>query len=149
ATTRAVVVLALALAPHTGSAQTKRAPSREAPREPAPEVRRLTITGANHIDVMDLEQNIATQATTCASILLVPICAFSHSPTVQNRSYLDETEFQRDVLRIRLYLWLRGFRDATVDTSVVTTGTRQVHVTFAIHENEPTIIRTLSITADS
>ena len=98
---------------------------------------------------MDLEQYIATQATTCASVLLVPFCALSHSPTIQYRYYLDETEFQRDVLRIRLYYWLRGYRDATVDTSVVKTGPRTVNVTFTIHENEPTVIRSLAITADS
>ncbi len=141
------MVLALALAPHAGNAQAKRAPTPS--REPPPEIRRLTITGVTHVDVADLEQSIATQPTSCISILLAPICAFSHSPTVQNRSYLDETEFQRDVLRIRLYLWLRGFREATVDTSVVKTGPRQAHVTFAVHENAPTIIHSLSITADS
>jgi outer membrane protein insertion porin family len=146
---RAALALALALAPHAGRAQAKRPPTREPAREPAPEVRKLTIVGAERVDVADLEQNIATQATACASVLLVPFCAFSHSPVLQNRSYLDETEFQRDVLRIRLYLWMRGFRDATVDTSVVKTGPRQVHVTFTVHENAPTIIRSLSITADS
>jgi outer membrane protein assembly factor BamA len=62
---------------------------------------------------------------------------------------LDETEFQRDVLRIRLYYWLRGFRDAAVDTTVVKTGPRQVHVTFTVHEGPPTVIQTLSVTADS
>jgi outer membrane protein assembly factor BamA len=153
---RTAVVMALALDPRTVRAQARPVPQVPAPptrrvltREAPPEVRRLTIEGATHVDVQDLELNIATQATTCASILLVPFCAFSHSPTVQNRSYLDETEFQRDVLRIRLYYWLRGFRDAQVDTSVVKTGPRQVNVTFTIHEGEPTIIRTLSVTADS
>jgi outer membrane protein assembly factor BamA len=145
---RTAVAMALALEPHTVRAQTT-PNKRTAPHEPPPEVRRLTIAGATHADVVDLEQNIATQATTCASVLLVPFCAFSHSPTIQYRYYLDETEFQRDVLRIRLYYWLRGFRDATVDTSVVKTGPRQVSVTFTIHENEPTVIRSLAITADS
>jgi outer membrane protein assembly factor BamA len=145
---RTAVAMALALEPLTVRAQTT-PNKRTAPHEPPPEVRRLTIAGASHADVVDLEQNIATQATTCSSILLVPICAFSHSPTIQYRYYLNETEFQRDVLRIRLYYWLRGYRDATVDTSVVKTGPRQVNVTFTIHENEPTVIRSLAITADS
>jgi len=146
---RTAVAMALALAPHSVRAQNSPPPKRTAPREPPSEVRRLTIAGASHVDVAELEQSIATQATTCASILLVPFCAFSHSPTIQNRSYLDQTEFQRDVLRIRLFYWLRGYRDATVDTSVVKTGPRQVNVTFTIHENAPTIIRSLAITADS
>ncbi|HEY2164130.1 MAG TPA: POTRA domain-containing protein, partial [Gemmatimonadaceae bacterium] len=158
---RTAVAMALALDPRTVRAQSpptrvlpvpaaprpRRLPAR--PPEPPPEVRRLTIEGATHVDVQDLEQSIATRATVCASLLLVPFCAFSHSPTVQNRFYLDETEFQRDVLRIRLYYWLRGFRDAAVDTSVVKTGPRQVNVTFTVHEGPPTVIQTLSVTADS
>ena len=75
---RTAMVLALALAPHAGNAQAKRAPTPS--REPAPEVRRLTITGVTRVDVADLEQSIATQPTSCISILLAPICAFSHSP---------------------------------------------------------------------
>jgi outer membrane protein insertion porin family/translocation and assembly module TamA len=147
------VATALALSPHTVRAQA--APTvpppakRTAPREPPPEVRRLTFTGVEHVDLADLQLSIATQATSCASVLLAPFCLISHSPTIQNRFYLDETEFQRDVLRIRLYYWLRGYRDAMVDTSVVKIGPRQVHVTFAVHENAPTLIRSLSITADS
>ena len=145
---RTAVAMALALEPLTVRAQTS-PNKRTAPHEPPPEVRRLTFAGATRADVADLEQYIATQATTCASVLLVPFCALSHSPTIQYRHYLDETEFQRDVLRIRLYYWLRGYRDATVDTSVVKTGPRTVNVTFTIHENEPTVIRSLAITADS
>ena len=156
---RTAVAMALALDPRTVRAQNPPKqvlqvpapprPRRVLPPPPPPEVRRLTIVGADHVDVTDLELSIATEATTCASVLLAPFCAISHSPTVQNRYYLDETEFQRDVLRIRLFYWLRGYRDATVDTSVVKTGPRQVSVTFTIHENAPTIIRSLAITADS
>ena len=153
------VAMALALDPRTVRAQTPPKqvlpvpvpprPRRVLTPPPPPEVRRLTFEGVEHVDLAELEQSIATQATTCASVLLAPFCAISHSSTVQNRFYLDEIEFQRDVLRIRLFYWLRGYRDATVDTSVVKTGPRQVSVTFTIHENAPTVIRTLAITADS
>ena len=40
-------------------------------------------------------------------------------------------ELQRDVYRIRIYYWKRGFREATVDTTVVKTGDRTVEVTFS------------------
>ncbi len=150
------LVTALALLPHTVRAQAtppqptpRRASRAPAAEELPPEVRRLTFTGVQHVDLEDLQQNIATQATSCASFLLAPFCAISHSPVVQNRQYLDETEFQRDVTRIRLYYWLHGYRDATVDTTVVHTGPRQVHITFAIHEGAPTIIHRLDIVADS
>lgn len=141
---RTAVAMALALGPRPVRAQITRVQTRE-----RPEVRRLTVTGASHADARDIERNIATQATACASFLFKPFCLLSHSPTFQNRFYLEETEFKRDVLRIRLFYWLRGYREATVDTTVDKIGPRQVHVTFAVHEGPPTIIRTLTIEADS
>lgn len=140
----AAVAMAFALGPHSVRAQITRVQTRE-----RPEVRALTITGVSHEDARDLTNYISTQATQCASFLLEPFCLLSHSPTFQNRYYLDETEFKRDVVRIRLYYWLRGYREATVDTTVDKIGPRQVHVTFAVHENAPTIIRSLTIAADS
>ena len=138
------VAMALALGPRQVRGQITRVQTRE-----RPEVRRLTITGASHADARDIAHNISTQATSCASFLFEPFCLLSHSPTFQNRFFLDETEFKRDVLRIRLFYWLRGYRETTVDTTVDKIGARQVHVTFAIHEGAPTIIRTLTIEADS
>jgi len=115
----------------------------------APEVRRLDINGVKNVDLHDLSISISTQASKCRSLLLEPFCLISHSPTFIDRHYLNEAEFQRDVLRIRLYYWKRGYRDATVDTSVVRTGHRQVHVTFNVHENEPTRVRKIAIVYDS
>ena len=45
-------------------------------------------------------------------------CLISHSPTFEFKHYLDEAELQRDVLRIRLYYWKRGYRETEVDTAV-------------------------------
>jgi outer membrane protein assembly factor BamA len=115
----------------------------------APEVRKLDITGVKHIDQRDLERSISTQGTKCRSLVLEPFCALSHSGTFQDRHYFDENEFRRDVLRIRLYYWKRGYRDADVDTSVAMIGPRQVRVTFNVHENRPTLIRKLTISYDS
>jgi len=115
----------------------------------APEVRALDINGVAHVDVRDLERSISTQATKCRSLLLEPFCLLSHSSTFQERHYFDEAEFRRDVLRIRLHYWKRGYRDATVDTSVVTTGPRQAHVTFTVHEGRPTLIRKIAVIYDS
>jgi outer membrane protein assembly factor BamA len=115
----------------------------------APEVRKLDITGVKHIDQRDLERSISTQVTKCRSLVLEPFCVFTHSGTFQDRHYFDENEFRRDVLRIRLYYWKRGYRDAQVDTSVKLIGPRQAQVTFDVHENRPTLIRKLAISYDS
>lgn len=122
--------------------------SRDQQRE-APEVRSLAITGVKSVDWHDLSRSISTRASSCRSLLLYPFCLFSHSPTVVDRYYLDETELRRDVLRIRLYYWKQGFRETEVDTAVTSTGPRQVKVEFKVTEGEPTLVRKLTIAYDS
>lgn len=136
--------LGLLITPSFARAQNTHDQQRE-----APEVRRLDITGVKHVDLHDLSKSISTQASTCRSLLLEVFCLASHSPTFWDKYYLNESELQRDVLRIRLYYWKRGYRDAEVDTTVAKSGAGQVHVTFAIHENEPTRVRKIAITYDS
>ncbi len=130
--------------PLTMAAQNTRDQQRE-----APEVRSLRIIGVKSVDWHDLSKSIATHATACRNLLLTPFCWFSRSPTLQDRYYLDQTEFRRDVLRIRLYYFLRGFRDAQVDTAVTSIGKHEVRVEFKVTENRPTRVRTLSVIADS
>jgi outer membrane protein insertion porin family len=122
--------------------------TRDQQRE-APEIRKMTISGVKHVDLNDLEKSISTQPTKCRSMLLMPFCWISHSPTIEDKHYLDQVEFERDVLRIRLYLWKHGFRDAAVDTTVARSGAHQVHITFAVHENQPTVVRKIAIKYDS
>src|SRR5262245_13754147 len=125
-------------------------PLRAQKNEPeTPEVRRLKLQGVEHVDVQDLEKSIATRATRCRSIVLQPICAFSNSPTFEDKYYLDYDEFRRDVLRIRLYYWKRGYRETTVDTLVQRINARQVAVTFKVNEGRPTLISHLTIASDS
>jgi len=115
----------------------------------APEVRKLTFKGVAHVDQHDLAKSISTQASKCRSLILLPFCLFSHSPTFEEKHYFNEDEFRRDVLRIRLYYWKRGWRDTQVDTAVTDAGRNKVAVTFTVHENEPTTIRRIAITYDS
>ncbi|HEX8941906.1 MAG TPA: BamA/TamA family outer membrane protein [Gemmatimonadaceae bacterium] len=138
------VGVTIAVSPQRMTAQNTHDMQRE-----APEVRKLDVTGVKHIDVRDLERSISTQVTKCRSMVLEPFCLLSHSGTFQDRHYFDENEFRRDVLRIRLYYWKRGYRDAQVDTSVTLIGPRQARVTFDVHENRPTLIRKMAITYDS
>jgi outer membrane protein insertion porin family len=139
-----LIVGAALVGPHAIHAQNTRDQQRE-----APEIRRLRFNGVKSVDQNELQKSIATQATKCRSMLLLPFCWLSNSGTVKDRHYLDQTEFERDVLRIRLYYWKHGFRDATVDTTVARSGARQVHVTFDIHENQPTVVRKIAIKYDS
>lgn len=122
--------------------------ARDQERE-SPEVRKLDLKGVEHADLNDLQKSIATRPSKCRNLILILFCSTTHSPTFEDKHYLDEDELRRDVLRIRLYYWKRGFREAEVDTAVVHTGKRQVRVTFTVHENRPTLIRKIAISYDS
>ena len=137
-----VVMLCLAMNAHPLRAQTP--PTKQS----SPEVLKLRVLGVKHVDQHDLEKSIATQASRCNSPLLLPFCFFSKSPIFVEKHYLDRQQFQLDVLRIRVYYWRSGYREATVDSSVTPNG-KGVTVTFQIHEGEPTIVTALHIDYDT
>ncbi|HEY2376545.1 MAG TPA: BamA/TamA family outer membrane protein [Gemmatimonadaceae bacterium] len=114
----------------------------------SPEVLKLSVTGVKHVDPHYLLKSISTQASRCNSPLLLPFCLVSKSPIFVEKHYLDRQEFERDVLRIRVYYWRAGYRETTVDTSVTPHG-KGVYVTFRVHEGEPTIVSALRIDYDT
>ncbi|HJR66951.1 MAG TPA: BamA/TamA family outer membrane protein [Gemmatimonadaceae bacterium] len=58
---------------------------------------------------------------------------------------LDRVEFERDVLRLRLFYRQRGFYKATVDTVVTTEDPGRVDIDFNIAEGPPVLIDTLRV----
>ena len=110
-----------------------------------PEVRSLTLSGVRSVDRDELLQSIATSSSRCKSLLLQVFCPLTHSAKVWEKRYLDRTELRRDVLRVRVFYWMRGYRQATVDTSVVEHGRDEVAVTFRIAEGPPTLVRAVNI----
>ncbi len=113
-----------------------------------PEIRQLVFKGVDHVDLNELARAISTRPSKCRGLIIKPFCWVSHSPTFEDKHYLDRSELRRDMLRIRLFLWKHGFREAEVDTAVVRTGAKQVAVTFTVREGRPTLIRTLDIDRD-
>lgn len=120
-----------------------RAQASEDERE-SPEVEALSLTGVHHVDKSELRKSIATQANECKSILLAPFCWFSDSKLFVAKHYLDRTELKRDVLRIKVFYWKRGFRNAAVDTAVGRKGDG-VRVRFAITEGAPTLVSSVTV----
>ena len=115
----------------------------------APEVRKLVLRGVSRVDALDLERSISTQASACRSLAVQIFCLFSRSSNFVQREHLDRDEVARDIIRIRVYYWRRGFRSAEVDTIITKTGDKQVTVTFAVVEHEPTLVRKVQIDYDS
>ncbi|HEX6535472.1 MAG TPA: BamA/TamA family outer membrane protein [Gemmatimonadaceae bacterium] len=110
----------------------------------SPEVEALSLTGVHHVDASELRHSIATQANACKSILLAPFCWFSDSKLFVAKHYLDRTELKRDVLRIKVFYWRRGYRDTAVDTAVTRKGDG-VRVRFAITEGAPTLVSSVTV----
>src|SRR5882724_10387273 len=105
-----------------------------------PEVVNLTLKGVKNVRQSDLLQNIYTTASYCNSFILKPFCWISKSKYFYTRKYLDHKELERDVLRMRIFYWKRGYRETEVDTAVVKRGSNQVGVTFLIKEGPPTVV---------
>ncbi len=93
----------------------------------------------------DLLQSVYTTASHCNSFLVKPFCWISKAKYFYTKKYLDHKELERDVLRVRVFYWKRGYREAEVDTVVVPRGHNQVGVTFLIKEGPPTIVSSVII----
>ncbi len=93
----------------------------------------------------ELKSSLATQASSCRSLLLRPFCLLSKSRYVFERRYLDREEFERDVLRTLVFYFKRGYRDAEVDTSITAVGDNAVRVAFTVREGPPTLLTASAI----
>jgi outer membrane protein insertion porin family/translocation and assembly module TamA len=105
-----------------------------------PEVVNLTLNGVKAMKKPDLLQSIYTTASYCNSFILKPFCWISKSRYFYTKKYLDHKELERDVLRIRIFYWKRGYRETEVDTAVVPRGSNKVGVTFLIKEGPPILV---------
>lgn len=110
-----------------------------------PEITELKITGVHHVEIDELQQSIATQTSRCRSLALKPLCWVSHAPVFYERHYLSHQELARDAFRMRVFYFLHGYRETTVDTTVTPSGRGQVHVRFAVHEGPATMVDTMTV----
>ena len=111
----------------------------EIARGPKARHRRGRSTSTSH----DLEQkHLDAGVTTCGSLILEPFCLLSHSPTFEDRHYLDENEFRRDVAAHPAVLLEARLSRRPRSTRVVThRADDRCNVTFNVHEGPPTLVR--------
>jgi len=105
----------------------------------------LTLKGVNVVKESELRQSIHTTASHCNSFILKPFCWISKAKYFYTKKYLDREELKRDPLRIQVFYWKRGYREATVDTAVVDRGRNKVGVTFTINEGPPTVVSSVVV----
>lgn len=131
------VLLLTGVAPLT-HAQGQRQPDEEARDETrAPQVDELRFQGVKALDEDELEEAIATRASGCRSLVYQIFCPYWKSPYFYERRYLDRTELARDILRLRVLYYKRGWRQAQVDTVVSQKEPGRAVVTFRVTEGEP------------
>ncbi len=118
-------------------------------RRARPEVLGVVIEGAHAISSNQVARSIVTSASHCRGIVLWPFCAVSKAPYFYQRLYLDRDELKRDVIRIRVLYWLRGYRLASVDTTITPPRGRTAKVTFTIHEGPATRVSSVTVTPDT
>jgi outer membrane protein insertion porin family len=109
------------------------------------EVKYLGVTKA--IDIGDMEGGQATKASGCRSLLLKPFCLLTQSHLVYETRTLDHLELARDVVRIKVYYYKRGYRETDVDTVITRARahTNRVRVTFKITEGLPVMVDSLVV----
>jgi outer membrane protein assembly complex protein YaeT len=136
-----IIAAALLLAPIQSRAQNK--------QPDKPEIVKLTLKGVHVLKKDELMQSISTSQSSCNSVILKPICWVSKSKFVYSKQYLDHDELKRDVLRIQVFYWKRGYRDTQVDTTVIPRGAHKVAVTLNVHEGEPTMVTSVVVNQDT
>ncbi len=110
-----------------------------------PYVVKVEWQGVESLDASDIEEVLATEATRCRSILYAPICWVTSSHLFEAKHRLDREELQRDELRIRVFYFRRGWRDAQVRSEVTPDGDG-VRVAFIVDEGAPTLLTNASVT---
>jgi hypothetical protein len=137
--------LALALAPTLAAAQGGGPTQKDREQMERPKVSDVRLEGVRSVDRGDLADALATKESGCASFVVRPICLFTKSSLVYEHRYLDRPELARDVVRIMVYYYRRGWRDVAVDTTVARDGANQVKVTFTVREGLPTRVATMTV----
>jgi outer membrane protein assembly complex protein YaeT len=144
----ALVAMALLLVAAPRARAQDRAPGREDDTQP-PEhferqdgrvIRQLKFEGNKAIDAATLAASIATtNSSFFATSFLFRWLGLGE------KRYLNETELQRDVERLRVLYKRSGYPDIAVDTLIRRTET-DAFITFRLHEGEPVRITRLDFT---
>ena len=117
---------------------------------PVREVRQVNWNGVSKwVDRVELQASIYTEPSRCRSVILNLICRFTRFRPFEERHYFNQQELQRDVLRLRVFYYKHGYREAQVDTTITRIDETEVAVRFDIHEGAPTVVKEFSVTYNS
>jgi outer membrane protein assembly factor BamA len=108
-------------------------------------IRSVTFEGRESISRSVLADSIVTQRSRCRGLILRPVCAVTKAEFAYEEHELDPQEVSRDVLRIRVIYFRKGYRQAEVTSSVTPRDDDAVDVTFTIAEGPLTTIGSMTV----
>ena len=106
------------------------------------EVTALRFEGNEVFSDRALGASIMTRSTECRHWLLSVFC-WSGSSFAIDEHFLGPREFERDVVRLRLFYYRNGYREALIEPTLDRTG-EGVRITFRIEEGRPVLIDSLA-----
>ena len=99
------------------------------------EVKRISFEGATSFETELLRAAIVSSASACSFFVMC------------THAYLDPAVLRGDLVRLRLFYYQRGYRDATVTLDTVPHD-EGVEVRFQIAEGQPVIVSRISVVPD-
>ena len=99
----------------------------------------LRITGNENLTTAELKAAMVTLATHARRIVGVPM------PFFKKQELLDRAELDRDLLRLRVLYWKRGWRAAQVTPTLTKRDAGGVDLTLKVIEGPPTLIGALQL----
>lgn len=115
------------------------------PLDAHPLIAKVEFRGLPEVDEEALRATLATRETSCRSLAFFPFCKlFPESGTFVEKHYLVREEVPRDELRVRVFLWRRGWRAAAVSSEVIPDGD-DVKVRFTVAPGPPTLLAAVAV----
>jgi outer membrane protein insertion porin family/translocation and assembly module TamA len=108
-----------------------------------PRVTDVRFEGNRVFDDDDLQSAIVNRPSGCRSWTLTFFC-WAGVDAARDDRFLAPSEFPLDALRLQAYYWLRGYREAQVDTASVP-GDGVVELEFTITEGAPVLVESLDV----
>ncbi|MGV3711237.1 MAG: BamA/OMP85 family outer membrane protein [Gemmatimonas sp.] len=141
------LLLGASFAP-AGAQETRTAQRPEPPAvdDSRPEVRELRILGVKSFKKGDVQKALSTQESSCKNLPAQIGCVFgARGEFFFEHRYLDREEFKRDVIRLLVFYFRRGYRETTVDTSITNLGGNKVRITMAVTEGPPIVTQRVTV----
>lgn len=109
-----------------------------------PEITDIRFVGNRTLSTDSLKRAIVNRATECRTAFLKPLCAVGVDFAL-DRHYFNLAEFARDAVRLQLYYWQRGYREAVVDTASDVPEMGRIELTLKVTEGRPVLVDSIAV----